>query len=74
MFMAFRFSDDCKSKFLLIYKTVFDTDGNVKLCGRQRCKNLIHYANSIKQGDYGNEDTGFMNVPNIIMLHKELLS
>ena len=55
-----------KEKFLELYSACFDTDGNVKLCGRDACKELITYIGE----DFGNLKTGFMNVDRIKMLHQ----
>lgn len=56
-----------------LYNEVFDTDGNVRSCGRVKTKKLIESAEQIKSGvDFGNSATGFMNVDNIKKLYKEL--
>lgn len=60
-------------RFKGLYNEVFDTDGNIKNCGRAKTKELIEEAESIKAGvDFGNPTTGFMNVDNIKKLYKEL--
>lgn len=48
------------------YNKVFNTDGTVKLCGREETKKLIELAKELKPDiDFGNESTGFLNVDNI---------
>lgn len=60
-------------EFKNLYNEVFDSDGNIKNCGRAKTKELIERAKSIKSGvDFGNLMTGFMNVDNIKNLYKEL--
>lgn len=60
--MGMRKYDDCVTKF----NAVFNKDGTIKVCGRQACKELIiacmEYAPDI---DFGNPNTGMMNVDNI---------
>ena len=54
------------SKVLRLYEYVFDTYGNIKLCGRESCKDLIMACNSIYSSkDFGNIDTGFMKEDDI---------
>lgn len=60
-------------RFKDLYNEVFDAEGNIKSCGRAKTKELIEEAESIKAGvDFGNTETGFMNVDNIKKLYKEL--
>lgn len=48
------------------YERVFDENGNVKACGREACKDLISACEQLKPDvDFGNKDTGVMNVENI---------
>lgn len=59
--------------FKTLYNEVFDKNNEVKACGREKCKNLIKLASTIKPNiDFGNENTGFMNIDNMIQLRKEL--
>ena len=53
-----------KEAFKKQYHVVFDDEGNIKACGRENCKKLIHLAKSFST-EFGNEDTGMMN-PNAI--------
>lgn len=59
--------DEIKS----LYDKVFDADGNVMLCGRECCKNLIFACDKEYQRRYGEEvdfgsiRSGFMNIANI---------
>ena len=56
--------------FNRLYDEVFDTDGNIKACGRAKCIELINAAEKIKSiwlihADMGNETTGYINVNQI---------
>ena len=60
--------------FMEQYNRVFDTDGNVKPCGREECKNLINMCKIELPGeDFGNPMTGMMNVENIQKFRKKIL-
>lgn len=49
-----------------LYKGVFDENGNIKVCGRDKCISLIKKLHEIdKSTDYGNVETGFMHIQNI---------
>ena len=59
-----------------LYNDVFNENGEIKACGRDKCKKLIiacetyykfHYNENV---NFGNSDTGFMNVDNIKKLFK----
>lgn len=55
------------------FKDLYNEVCNIKSCGRAKTKELIEEAESIKVGvDFGNTETGFMNVDNIKKLYKEL--
>ena len=55
------------------YNNVFDTNGNVKLCGRDACIDLIDVCNKIiPNGNYGDNLTGMMNTSNILSLYRFL--
>lgn len=59
--------------FLVLYNKVFDDKGEVKLCGRLACINLILCADEIEPKVYhGNISTGFMNVEAIKKLKKSI--
>lgn len=59
--------------FKTLYNEVFNKNNEVKACGREKCKNLIKLASTIKPNiDFGDENTGFMNIDNMIKLRKEL--
>ena len=48
------------------YKKVFDEDGDIKACGREACKALIRECeDKWPDIDFGNSETGMMNVENI---------
>lgn len=50
-----------------LYDAVFDAHGNIKVCGRQTCQELIIACQQASQEprDFGNATTGMMNVNNI---------
>ena len=60
-----------KEAFRVLFREVFDEDGNVTICGREACKELIHAAKQVTP-IYGNEKTGMMQVDAIQALYKEL--
>lgn len=51
------------------YNRVFDENGEIKLCGRYACMGLITSLENIQKRveglDFGNKETGMMNVENI---------
>lgn len=51
-----------------LYLEIFDEQGNVKAVGREKCKELISLMNTHygKNGEYGNERTGQMDVEKIL--------
>lgn len=66
-----------KNEFKEKYDAVFDENGSVKLCGREKCKDLVVACMVLsKNGSknyFGNPDTGMMNVDNIQKFRKGLL-
>jgi len=48
-----------------LYDSVFDADGNVKLCGRQACAKLIQALQPYSSENLGDATTGIMNVENV---------
>ena len=65
-----------RESFLEAYNLVFDENNNVKLCGRDKCKNLIikSLVLSGREDNYfGSVKTGIMDVKNIISLKEEML-
>lgn len=49
-----------------LYNNVFDEAGKVKACGRTACSELINACSSLDNSiDFGNSETGIMNVDNI---------
>lgn len=59
------------SDFTFLYNQVFTEEGEVKICGREKCKKLIRFCvkeyakNHTDVIDFGDEKTGFMNIENI---------
>lgn len=52
-----------------VYGEVFDENGEVKLCGRYKCMELISLMNGLSGNRddkyFGDIETGFMNIENI---------
>lgn len=49
-----------------LYNKVFDENGHVTLCGRDTCKKLMIALNEIYETvDFGDLETGFLNVENV---------
>ena len=68
------YMEDIKD-FLFKYGRVFDESGNIRLCGRNACADLIEACQKIasdKSVYYGNMSTGFMEVENIQNLYKKV--
>ena len=59
-------------RFKTSYEQVFDAEGNIKACGRDKCIELMVAADKIKQGDYGNTNTGRLNIENIQDLYRTI--
>lgn len=63
-----------EEKFKQEYKNVFTDDDTVKACGRNNCKKLIELASELDANkDYGNTETGVMNINNMIKLHDKVM-
>lgn len=61
--------------FNFIYNKVFNTNGTMKVCGRDLCMKLISVANTIDNStNYGNLTTGMINIDNINILHNKLFT
>lgn len=64
-----------ETQFSSIYNSVFDTEENIKACGRETCRELIRVANKLEPGVvHGELQTGFMDSKTIIRLHNKLNS
>ena len=50
-----------------LYNEVFDAQGNIKVCGRKTCQELIIACQQAcqEERDFGNAMTGMMNVKEI---------
>ncbi|MDO5397566.1 MAG: hypothetical protein Q4G33_06525 [bacterium] len=58
--------NDKRQEFLKKYDEVFDRDGNIKLCGRYKCSELIYISDQIEPDvKHGNIDKGFMKIESI---------
>jgi hypothetical protein len=54
---------------------VLDHEGNPKACGREECRKAIRLAGELFPGkDYGDEESGYMNVFNLFSLMRVLES
>lgn len=66
-----------KNEFKEKYDAVFNENGSVKLCGREKCKDLVIACMVLSKNGtknyFGNPDTGMMNVENIQKFKKGLL-
>jgi hypothetical protein len=61
------------TRFAMLYKEVFDKNGEVKLCGRSMCQEIILLANQIETGiEHGNPYTGMMDIEAIQSLYQKL--
>lgn len=57
-------------KFNAMYLECLDEDGNVKLCGRDKCIALIEFADKIEAYQkHGNAETGFMDIEKLKELY-----
>lgn len=63
---------DIVHEFKEQYLEVFNTNGTIKPCGRKKCVDLMELANQIRQDDYGNTKTGFLNIENIKKIYSEV--
>ena len=66
-----------KTEFNEKYNNVFNDNGTIKNCGREKCKDLIIACMVLSKNNsnyFGNPDTGMMNVPNIQQFKNGLLS
>lgn len=66
------------NQFDKLYQTVFNPDNSIKPCGRNTTRKLIEFANyhfskSEIADSYGNEETGYIYVDDMIRLHDKLM-
>lgn len=55
-----------KEQILNLYNEIFDENGNVKSCGRKKCKQLINLlTEEYPDRKFGDSNTGFMNIKEI---------
>lgn len=57
--------------FKNLFNEVFDHNGKVTLCGREKCKELIRAARAVTP-IYGDEESGFMDTEALQSLYKRL--
>lgn len=61
--------DVLEEMLLVVYDEVFDENGNVKACGREKCLELIEICSEIDPFNYyGDSKQGFLNEANIFKL------
>ena len=65
--------DSLKVEFNTVYVSVFDSEGKVKACGRDKCKALMEISNKIEPDTvFGDKNTGYLNVANVKALYDKL--
>ena len=68
--------ENVMEKFLTCYEAVFNEDGSRKLCGREKCKELIMLAEQLapeaKSGEFGSKERGILYEP-ALKAAKELI-
>lgn len=65
-----------QDSFLNLYKEIFNEDGSVKICGREKCRKLISLAIQMEKhedGYFGNDRTGMMNTEKIQELYEKII-
>lgn len=61
------------TRFANLYEQAFDENGEVKVCGREVCQELILLANQIEPDiNHGNPYTGMMEVEAMHRLHTSI--
>lgn len=63
------YTKDFIVEFKALYNKCFNEDGSVKTCGRDACKKLIKFLNRNYTAQYGDEESGYMNIALINELH-----
>lgn len=67
------YTSEQREKFITLYNEVFDSSGKTKLCGREKCKELIIAAQIIdKETNFGSWINGMMHIENLKELYTEL--
>lgn len=63
-----------EEKFEQVYAKVFTEENTVRTCGRDECKKLIKLAVEMdNSNDFGNINTGCMNINNVVKLHERII-
>lgn len=61
------------NEMLELYDEVFDANGAIKTCGRNACKKLISACQKLdKNTNFGDLQSGYMNVEAIKALHEKI--
>ena len=62
-----------EEKILKLYGMVFDENGEIRVCGREKCKSLIYACRNLDPNTYFGDTTyGFMEVDAIKDLWEKL--
>lgn len=56
-------------KFNQLYDVCFDENDKIKVCGREACRDLLYF---LKNKKYGDINSGKLNIPEVVALHKKL--
>lgn len=63
-----------EQKIRKLYDEVFDEYGNIKNCGREKCKTLIECVSSLTDKNVGDTRTGFINISEMKEACKEIFA
>lgn len=67
------YNTEAIEKFNKQYKVVFNDNGEIKVCGRDACKELISLAEKIdkENAPYGDHKDGFVNIDKMHALYEK---
>lgn len=57
-----------------LYDDVFDSEGNIRACGRDACKCFIEAISSESSLNAGNAETGMMNIDVLKSEYQRIMS
>ena len=62
-----------EQEFLKLFDEVFAANGTIRMCGRDKCEEIIAIANELEPGiSHGNLNTGFVNAKALHSLKEKL--
>lgn len=65
----------CKKEFIEQFNKVFDSNNQIKLCGRLECIKLITIADNIENNiNHGNVNNGIINIDNMLRLRDKYIN